>query len=89
LNPAKATCEDCREFNLSSCDACDRPRLLCAENFIAFKAWTFCRLGGVDPFSGAMRIEAIISILLSLGGCEDDIEKIYIIDDLQKVVKIG
>ena len=74
-------CEDCANTwgGNPPCEECKKPDLL-AANKLAVRVWQICHSFGRDGLNGSMKIESILQTLEALGGVEEDIEKIMLIE---------
>lgn len=60
------------------CEECKKPIDLHHDNRTAWEAWVLCDSTGRTE--GGLRTEAIVAALSSLGGCEEDIERILTLE---------
>ena len=72
--PGRATCEECRDLNLNSCDNCSKPDHVNMSNRLAIEVFNITRTQETE----------YLTLTLAKGGTEDDYNKILLIDTINR-----
>lgn len=78
--PGRASCEECRELSLNTCDNCTKPRKTDFNNTFA-----------IDVFSIARRHDKTdyLTLTIAKSGTEDDYNKVLLIDSINRRINGG
>lgn len=75
------SCDECKEIwdGNPPCDECGKPELF-TSNALAWRVWQMCNVMGREGFGGMLQATNVLALLSALGGSEDDLEKVMIIE---------